>query len=321
MNRFILYGILMVLPCLAEGQRVPNEIENIDYLVTYGGQAPTSLGDDDHVQILFFSVPRSYKTSVYLRIYDADTGGTHDELKGTANTSMRFSMYGGKEAFTHKEAQKVNPVGRYNSGSLLAAKVIGKDEKWNANWLTFGPFNPVQGEESVELDAFVFKLIVEGLEGDDGNQYRCFLSEHATINRSIEGANAFAYEYTFSLPKNKGVSHIYPFIDPSVVSVTQNNFDFDNEGEILIYSISKNRQQGSISADNFWAKSKHIMTSQEKNTTLDIQLQKNKEGTSTMSFYITNQYDEAIPFFAIPIGGPPKYKYDLKVSLKPSVKK
>jgi hypothetical protein len=179
----------------------------------------------------------------------------------------------------------------------------------------------VQGEESVELDGYVFKLIVEGLQGDDGNQYRCFLSEQAAINRSIEGANAFAYEYTVSLPKNRGISHIYPFIDQSVVSVTQNNFDFDNDGEILIYSIAKNRQEGSTSSDNQWAKSKHIMTSQEKNTTVDIQLQKNKEGTSAMSLYITNQYDEAIPFFAIPIGGPPKYKYDLKVSLKPSAKK
>jgi hypothetical protein len=320
MRSRILYLALTLLPMLAQAQRVPNEIENIDYLITYGAQAPTSSGDDDHVQILFFSIPRSYKSSIYLRVYDPDTGGTHDNLNGTANTSTRFSVYGGKEAFTNKEAQRVNPVGKYNSGNLLASKVIGKDEKLNANWLTFGPFNPLQGEESVELDAYIFKLIVEGLEGDDGNQYRCFLSEKAIINRNIEGANAFAYEYTFSLPQNKGVSHIYPFIDKSVISVTQNNFDFDNEGEILIYSVTKNRHPGNASKNNEWAKSNHAMSAEEKNTTLDIQIQKNKEGDSAMCLYITNQYDEAIPFFAIPIGGPPKYKYDLKVTLKPSIK-
>ena len=320
MSSRIAYFVLVLLPGFVWAQRVPNEIENIDYLITYGAQASTSFGDDDHVQILFFSMPRSYKSSVYIRIYDADTGGTHDALMGAANTSMRFSIYGGKEAFSNKEAQKINPVGRYNSGNLLASKVVGNDDKWNADWLTFGPFNPLQGEESIELDAFVFKLIVEGLQGDDGNQYRCFLSEQAAINRGIEGANAFAYEYTFSLPKNKGVSHIYPFIDQSVISVSQNNFDFDNEAEILIYSVAKNRHKGNISRDNEWAKSNHPMTTREKNTTLDIQIQKNKDGESAMSLYITNQYDEAIPFFAIPIGGPPKYKYDLKVSLKPSAK-
>jgi hypothetical protein len=320
-HRILFLMLILSLPAITAGaQRVPNEIENIDYLITYGAQASTSQGDDDHVQILFFSVPRSYKSSLYIRVYDPDTGGTHDALTGPANTGTRFSIYGGKEAFSNKEAQKVNPIGRYNSGNLLASKVVGKDDKLNANWLTFGPFNPLQGEESQELDAYVFKFIAEGLEGDDGNQYRCFLSEKAAINRSIEGANAFAYEYTFSLPQNKGVSHIYPFIDKSVVSVTQNNFDLDNEGDILIYSIAKNRHRGSVSKNNEWAKSNHVMTPEEKNTTLDIQIQKNKEGASAMCLYITNQYDEAIPFFAIPIGGPPKYKYDLKVTLKPSIK-
>lgn len=313
--------ILLLVPVLANAQRVPNEIENLDYLITYGAQAPLSLGDDDHVQILFFSIPRSYKNPIYIRVYDPETGGTHDELHGGANTQTRFSIYGGKEAFSNKDAQKVNPSGRFDSGNLLASKVFGSDSKTDANWYSFGPFNPLQGEESNEMDGYVFKVIIEGLQGDDGNQYRCFLSELATSNRAIEGANAFAYEYTFKLPKAKGISHIYPFIDKSVVSITQNNFDFDSEGNLMIYSVAKNRHLGLVSGDDVWAKSKHQMADAEKNTTLDIQIQKTKEGENAMSLFITNQYDEAIPFFAIPIGGPPKYKYDLKLTIKPTVKK
>lgn len=313
--------ILLLVPVLTHAQRVPNEIENLDYLITYGAQAPLSLGDDDHVQILFFSIPRSYKNPIYIRVYDPETGGTHDELHGGANTQTRFSIYGGKEAFSNKDAQKVNPSGRFDSGNLLASKVFGSDAKTDANWYSFGPFNPLQGEESNEMDGYVFKVIIEGLQGDDGNQYRCFLSELANSNRAIEGANAFAYEYTFKLPKAKGISHIYPFIDKSVVSITQNNFDFDSEGNLMIYSVAKNRHLGLVSGDDVWAKSKHQMADAEKNTTLDIQIQKTKEGENAMSLFITNQYDEAIPFFAIPIGGPPKYKYDLKLTIKPTVKK
>ncbi|MFN8887618.1 MAG: hypothetical protein ACK5WF_09175 [Cyclobacteriaceae bacterium] len=313
--------IFLLVPMMANAQRVPNEIENLDYLITYGAQAPLSLGDDDHVQILFFSIPRSYKNPIYIRIYDPETGGTHDELHGGANTKTRFSIYGGKEAFSNKDAQKVNPSGRFDSGNLLASKVFGSDAKTDANWYSFGPFNPLQGEESNEMDGYVFKVIIEGLQGDDGNQYRCFLSELANSNRAIEGANAFAYEYTFKLPKAKGISHIYPFIDQSVVSITQNNFDFDSEGNLMIYSVAKNRHLGLVSGDDVWAKSKHVMADAEKNTTLDIQIQKSKEGENAMSLFITNQYDEAIPFFAIPIGGPPKYKYDLKLTIKPTVKK
>jgi hypothetical protein len=32
--------------------------------------------------------------------------------------------------------------------------------------------------------------------------------------------------------------------------------------------------------------------------------------------YLTNQYNEAIPFFSVPIGGVPKYKYKVDVQYK-----
>jgi hypothetical protein len=319
MNRICAFAFFL-LPLVAASQRVPNEIENLDYLITYGAQAPLSLGDDDHVQILFFSVPRAYKSPLYLRVYDPEAGGMHDELHGIPNTQTRFSIYGGKSAFSNKDAQKVNPIGRFDSGNLLSSKIFGSDSKTDAKWYSFGPFNPLQGEESIDMDSYIFKVIIEGLQGDDGNQYRFFLSEKTDMNRAIEGANAFAYEYTFKLPKAKGISHIYPFIDKSVVSITQNNFDFDREGDIMIYSVAKNRHLGLISGDDEWAKSKHLMAEQEKNTTLDVQILKSKDGENAMSLFITNQYNEAIPFFTIPIGGPPKYKYDLKLTIKSTIK-
>lgn len=312
----VLIMLMVACPSIVQAQRVPNEIENIDYLITYGAQADLARGDDDHVQILFFSVPKSYKAPFYIRVYDPDTGGQHDELHGAANTSIRFSLLGGKSAYTNKDAQKVNPTGNYASGNPLASKVFGSESTYDANWYSFGPFNPLQGEDVPDMDAHVFKLVVEGLQGDDGNQYRCFLSELNTSNRAIEGANVFAYEYTFKLPKSRGVSHIYPFVDKSVISVTQYNFDYDRDGDILLYSVAKNRHPGAISNDKEWAKSKHAVADAEKNTTLDIQFQKAKEGENAVSFYITNQYDEAIPFFTIPIGGPPRYRYDLKVNIK-----
>lgn len=317
------YLLILSLAFVSTGvaQRVPNEVENIDYLVTYGTRASTSFGDDDHVQIIFFSVPLTQKLPIYIRVYDPDTGGLHDEIHGSADTRTRISVYGGNETFSNKNAQKVNPSGNYNSGNLLASKIFSAEKDWDNKWYTFGPFNPLQGEQSEAMGGLIFKLIIEGLEGDDGNQYRCFLSEQSSQNTSIEGSNAFAYEYTFKLPKGKSISHIYPFIDKLVLSITQYNFDYDNDGEILIYTVAKNRHKGAVSGNDEWAKSKHLMVEEEKNTTLDLQLYKAHEGESALSVYITNQYDEAIPFFAIPIGGPPKYKYDLKLSRKPSSKK
>ena len=298
------------------GQRVPNESENIDYLVTFGKDAPPNTGDDDHVQIIFFVVPYTHKQPVYLRLFDPDMSAQHDEFVGPANTQTRFSVYGGKGAFSDKDARNVTVGTNYKTGNLLASQVFGNDAKFDSEWFTMGPFNPLEGEEIPSFNGYLLKIVVEGLSGNDGNHYRFFLSEETGRNKSIEGANVFAYKYTFKLHKAQTLAHIYPFIENSVVSVTQYNFDFDNDGEILIYTVAKNRVKATGSGDNAWASSVHTITESEKNLTMDIQIQKISSQENTMTVYITNQYNEAVPFFALPIGGPPKYKYNLKVTTK-----
>ncbi len=308
---------LVAISCMeAVGQRVPNESENIDYLVTFGQDAPPNTGDDDHVQIIFFLVPAKYKLPVYLRIFDPDMGNKHDELVGPANTATRFSVYGGKGAFSSEEARKVTLSSNYKTGNLLASKVFANEPEFDSEWYTMGPFNPLEGEDIPSFNGRILKVVVEGLKGNDGNHYRFFLSEEPSRNKAIEGANAFAYNYTFKLHKAQTLAHIYPFIEKSVISITQYNFDFDDDGEILIYTIAKNRVKAKGSGDNAWASSVHPITDNEKNLTMDIQIQKVSSEENTMTVYITNQYNEAVPFFALPIGGPPKYKYNLKVTTK-----
>lgn len=314
--RLILVIVLIVNTSPIWGQRVPNEGENIDYLMTFGRQAPSSEGDDDHVQVFFFTVPYNHDKPLYIRVFDPETGGLHDEQNGSFNTKTKFSVYGGIGAFSNEDAKKVNPEGEYKSGNLIGSRVFGSEAEYDSKWYTFGPFNPREGEKSDDINGYVFKVIAEGVVGDDGNAYRYFLSEQSDRNLSVEGANAFVYEYTFKMPQRKTLSHIYPFVDKSVISITQYNFDFDNNGQVLIYSVTKNRHLAKDSGNDAWALSKHIMTEEEKNTTVDLQIIKADDLSNTVTIYITNQYNEPIPFFAIPIGGPPKYKYNLSLSYK-----
>ena len=309
-------SLLLVSWFCSMGQRVPNESENIDYLVTFGQDAPSNTGDDDHVQIIFFVVPYSHKLPVFLRIFDPELGASHDEFVGAPNTFTRYSVYGGNGAFSSKEAREVQLGSNYKTGNMLASQVFAQEREFDSEWYTMGPFNPIEGEEIPSFNGYVLKVVVEGLKGNDGNHYRFFLSEEAGRNKSIEGANAFAYKYTFKLHKAQTLAHIYPFIEKSVISVTQHNFDFDDDGEILIYTVAKNRVKAKASGDNVWASSEHPIIEKEKNLTMDIQIQKVSSQENTMTVYITNQYNEAVPFFALPIGGPPKYKYNLKVTTK-----
>lgn len=314
--RIVMTSFLILSWFYNQAQRVPNESENIDYLVTFGSEAPPNTGDDDHIQIIFFVVPYSHRQPVYLRIFDPEVSNKHDEFVGAPDTFTRFSVYGGKGAFSSKEAREVTVASNYKTGNLMASQVFGNEGQFDSEWYTLGPFNPLEGEEISAFNGYLLKVVVEGLKGNDGNHYRFFLSEESGRNKSIEGANAFAYKYTFKLHKAQTLAHIYPFIENSVISITQHNFDFDKDGEILIYTVSKIGLKAAASGDNTWAKSTHEITDAEKNLTMDIQIQKTSSQENTMTVYITNQYNEAVPFFALPIGGPPKYKYNLKVTTK-----
>lgn len=292
-------------------QRIPNETENIPYMVTFGNEAPASWGDDDFTQVFFFIIPSQYTEPVYLRVFDPDVGGEIDELKGEWNTLTRIAIYGGNGAHSEKDAKKVEPVGNYKSGNLLDSRTFGNEPRYDGEWYTFGPFNPIEGEKDPEIpDGRIFKVITEGVSGDDGNLYQYFLSADPDVNEEIEGSNAFTYEYSVRLPTNSGeVSHIYPFIDKNVISITQHNFDFDNDGELVIYSTVKNRHKMKKSGNLAWSSSVHQITKEEQNSTIEIQIIKQGKPNNNMVFFLRNQFDEAIKFYAIPIGGPPRFKY------------
>lgn len=310
-NRLVLIILFATIGLTAFSQRIPNETENIDYLVTFGKDAPVSWGDDDYTQVFFFFVPSEYTEPIYLRVFDPDVGGAIDEIKGTWNSATKISIYGGQGTHSDKDAKKVDPIGNFKSGRLLDAKTFRNEPRYDNSWYTFGPFNPIEGEKDPEIPTGrVFKVITEGVTGDDGNLYQYFLSADPDNNEEIEGSNAFTYEYSFRLPKNTNeISHIYPFIDKDVISITQHNFDFDFDGDLVIYSVSKNRHKMKKSANLKWASSVHEITKEEQNTTIEIQIIKQGKTNNNMVFFLRNQYDEAVKFYSVPIGGPPRYKY------------
>lgn len=311
---------LLLLSVIVYSQAVPSPEENIPFLVTFGNEAPTSWGDDDHSQTFFFVVPKDYTQPVFIRVFDPDVGGKHDEVRGDFNTKTTFAVYGGSGAFSNEDARQTDPVGEYKSGNQLASKTFGKNPKYDDAWYTFGPFNPSEGELVENMGGYIFKVICEGVTGDDGNLYRYFMSTMPNKNVPIEGGNAFTYEYTFRLHSDaEQVSHIYPFIDDKVVSIKQSNFDFDNDGYIRIVSVGRKGEKVKMSGDDEWSHSEHKILDVERNTSLDIQFIKRKDRVirnNNVVFYVTNQYGELLPFYTVPIGGVPKYQYNIGVKPK-----
>ncbi len=306
-----LISALLCLNILSSiAQQVPAAEENIPFLVTFGKESATGWGDDDYCQIFFFVVPENTTNPIYIRVFDPDIGGAHDEIRVAWNTKTRFSVFGGAGTISNADAKGVDPTGNFKSGSQLATKVFDQ-EKYDNDWYTFGPFYPKEGELDRQFGGYVFKVVCEGIAGDDGNLYRYFLSSDANKNMPIDGGNAFTYEYTFRMHDDpKQVSHIYPFIDSKVTSVKQTNFDWDNDGIIKIVSKVKPGILVKTSGENEWSNSEHKIEKDELNSSLDFQFIKSKNAIARNNVVISirNQYGELLPFYAVPIGGIPKYK-------------
>jgi hypothetical protein len=302
------------------GQPVPAGDENIPFLMTFGNKAETSWGDDDFSQTFFFLIPETFTEAVFVRVFDADVGGQHDELNGAFDTRMVYSVYGGKECYTHKDAQETDPKGNYKSGVLLATKSFAQDPRYDNNWYTFGPINPTEGEYVAKFGGYVIKVICDGVAGNDGNLYRYFLSTKFNENKPVEGGNAFAYEYSFRMYDNPAeISHIYPYVDDRTITVKLSNFDWDNDGFIRTVSVARKGQMSPISGDDLWVEDEFKIFEEEKNTSLDIQFIKKKSPpvkNNNVVVNVRNQYNELLPFYVIPIGGVPKYNYNIAVKRK-----
>lgn len=310
--KLISFILFLGLFSICSAQTFPGEGDNIDYLVTSGAGANLSAGDDDHQQSIFFLVPKNYSGSFYIRIYDPETSSSIDEINDSLPTKTSFSVYGGNGTLSNKTSRSVN----YQStipGTQLKKRTFSNTQEYANTWFTFGPFNPKRGEFSEELDGYVIKLVIEGKEGNDVNLYKVALSSSSNANIPVSGANIFTYEYSFRLKSSaSAVGHIYPYIDKQIISIKQYNFDADNDIQLKLFSTSKKGDLAKVSGNGNWSSSLHNITENEKGKCIDMQLQKQAGWHNDIVMYVLNQYDEAVPFFASPIGGSVKPSFKFK---------
>jgi len=318
---FLIFTFCLVLSINSlSGQEVPGSDENIPFLVTFGKDGMTSWGDDDFYSVWFFSIPQEYTQPFYIRVFDPDTGGENDEIQGEFNTRCLFSIYGGRgvDPDRNEESRGLIDGLNYKGGNLLASRAFGGEARYDNGWFTFGPFNPTAGEFSTKWNSYLFKVICEGVSGDDGNLYRYFLSREPDINQTVEGGNAFTYEYTFRMWNNfKSVAHIYPYVDTGVVYIRQRNFDWDEDGNVLVVSRYKQGIEIPISGEDNWQESRIPIEAQEVNSSLDFQFHK-KQGelvkNNNVVITLESQRGDALPFFSSPIGGVPVYQPKVKIT-------
>ncbi|MDZ7634227.1 MAG: hypothetical protein U5L72_07210 [Bacteroidales bacterium] len=119
------------------------------------------------------------------------------------------------------------------------------DNKLDERWFTFGPFNPADGEYYPKFSSNVFKIICDGIGGDDGNLYRYALSRRADANVPIEGANALP----MSIPSGCGTTMTHHSSPISILILTADAFTYSREtltgtrdGDFIVVSVEPKGQ-------------------------------------------------------------------------------
>ncbi|RMH69715.1 MAG: PKD domain-containing protein [Gemmatimonadetes bacterium] len=252
-------GILFIIgtPSYQEADEVPHPSLNIPYLCTFGNQSAPDWGDDDFSQTVFFAIPEEIVDSLYIRIYDPEAGGQVDEPQGMWDTQTRFSLYGGEGAYTVADARGVNPTGDYRSGTLLADTTFAEQLETDGKWIVLATVNPAQGEYA-DGD-FIFKLIVEGIQGDDGNLYRVDCSIFPDRPTTPTEIQVFAYEWSFRMPNEKGVVlHTFPFmVMRDVTYLIHHIWDFDNDSVMYLNTPTRPGIPAYTAGNNVWAVTKY----------------------------------------------------------------
>ena len=109
----------------------------------------------------------------------------------------------------------------------------------------------------------------------------------------------------------KSVAHIYPFVDTGIVFIKQTNFDWDNDGKILVVSRYKQGLKCRFQMKMTGKVSNIPIEPAEVNSSLDFQFHKRQGDlvkNNNVVVTLENQRGDAFKFFSSPIGGVPVYQ-------------
>ncbi len=262
-------------------------------LVTYGKLAAPRQGDNDHAQVIYLSVPATASGKLYVRVFDPDTGGAFDQVEGHANTRMRYAVFGGPGAYVPPPADfKTISDAERTAGDLLADVAYRVDRNTDGKWVTIAEVDPAQGDR-VD-DRIVFRLLVEGTHGDDGNVYDVTLSSDTNDNVAPEGLSIFSYTTSARMPRRGVITELRFMVPDDAEAITVGNFDAAAGEAFLTTKFVSYPLEASGQGD--WAVTTVPIRPNDRGKMAAVTLSGGHEYPNDATFYVTTQAGELIPF-------------------------
>ncbi|MBN1208564.1 MAG: PKD domain-containing protein [Myxococcaceae bacterium] len=192
--------------------------------VTFGPTASATEGAPAPHQVLLLELPAELASPAFLRLFDADCGGGHDAPTGPFDTRTRFALYGGRAAASAPSLRTRQPTAEdLAAGTLLAELEVGDEPARNDRWTVLARLSPEQGER--EGDVVRFKLVVQGVRGDDGNVFLAELSASEARSEPVPGARLLAYAPSLHLPDAQMLAELRARVPASPLALVLQAFD------------------------------------------------------------------------------------------------
>ena len=287
---FLGYGFALAL-LLGSGFAQARQFDNA-LLVTFGRDASIEEGDSDHGQVIFIRVPESEQRPLHLRLFDPDVGGAFDELLGEWNTTTRFRLYGGAINIEPRIERHKDEV-IIENGELLAEAIYGEDPLLDGQWSNFATFRAEQG--LLQGKERLFKLVVEGMAGDDGNVFDLAVSLDPRRNIPPPGLLLYSYVPTVHVPQgSKRFAEARFFVPDGMSRIQIHNFDMDHAS---VWFETPFRRLGSVhsSGRGVWVVDQVELAPWEQGTENAISIATLAHSFNDATFYVKGGDDKLLP--------------------------
>jgi PKD repeat protein len=175
------------------------------FFSVHGPDAPRSVGDPNSLQALYFDIPATSDQPIYVRVFDAETGGYLDARRGAFNTKTRFVILGGASAnqihgIDHNPAR--NRRLTFPASDIIHDVTIGTNARIDGRYLNMGAL-PLAKGYPITSETRRFALLAFSVEGDDANYFDYVLSLDPNDKVPPPGVSMFTYELTLRTPETR----------------------------------------------------------------------------------------------------------------------
>ena len=83
-------------------------------------------------------------------------------MVGVFNSSTEFTLFGGEGIYSTVKGVNAADLSESEVGDVLESRVFKNELIYDSKWVSFGPFNPQEGESIESFGAQVFKMLAVG---------------------------------------------------------------------------------------------------------------------------------------------------------------